>query len=74
MAQLLELESHARWKAVDAAWKNRRSDWINDCKGATTRDAAARLLLEFEQNVRRQAVDENWKALRDGWITRVKGE
>jgi hypothetical protein len=63
-----------QWKAVDAAWKNRRSGWINDCKGATTRDEAAKLLLEFEQNVRWQAVDENWKALRDGWITRVKGE
>jgi hypothetical protein len=63
MAQLLVLEQHVKWKAVDSAWKNRRNGWVNDCKGATTRAEAANLLLEFEQNVRWQAVDEEWKAI-----------
>ena len=72
--QLVDLESHIKWSAVDKAWRERRPDWINNCKGATTRDEAAKLFLELEQNVRWQAIDENWKALRDDWITRVKGE
>jgi hypothetical protein len=70
----LKLEQNVKWTAVGKAWRDRRADWINDCKGATTERAVAGLLLEFESNVRWQAVDENWKALRDDWITRVKGE
>jgi hypothetical protein len=70
--QLLELEAHVKWKAVEAAWTKRRSGWVNDCKAATTHVEVAKLLLEFEQNVRWQAVDEDWKALRDGWIARVR--
>ena len=74
MAQLLVLEAHVQWKAVDTAWKDRRSGWINDCKGATTREEAAKLLLEFESNVRWRAVDEEWKARRDSWVSELKGD
>jgi hypothetical protein len=70
--QLLVLEANVKWKAVDSAWRTRRSGWINDCKAVTTQGDAAKLLLEFEANVRWRAVDENWKALREGWIAQVK--
>ena len=71
--QLLELEAHVLWKAVEAAWTRRRSGWVNDGKAASTEVEVAKLLLEFEQNVRWQSVEPAWKARRDGWIARVKG-
>lgn len=72
--QLLDLEAHVKWKAVEAAWTKRRTGWVNDCKTATTHVEVANLLLEFEQDVRWQAVDDRWKARRDRWIAQVKGD
>jgi hypothetical protein len=71
--QLLQLEAHVKWKAVDGAWTKRRTGWVSDCKSASTHVEVAHLLLEFEDNVRVQAMDERWKARRDDWIADVKG-
>jgi hypothetical protein len=59
---------------VDTAWRERRSGWINDCKGAITEKAVANLLLEFEANVRWRAVDDEWKTRRESWVTDLKGD
>jgi hypothetical protein len=71
---LLKLEQNVKWTAVDKAWRDRRSGWINDCKGATTERAVAGLLLEFESNVRWRAVDDAWKARRESWVSELKGD
>ena len=30
---LLEFESNVRWRAVDEAWKARRDSWVSELKG-----------------------------------------
>ena len=72
--QLLDLETHTKWKTVSPALEKRRDSWVNECKSASGDGAVARLLLEFEENVGWKAVDEEWKARRAGWVAELKGE
>jgi hypothetical protein len=79
--QLVELESHIKWSAVDNAWKNLRPNWLTTTATCDSAACFMAQLLELESHVQWKAVDAAWKNRRSGWIndcrgaaTRVKGE
>ena len=49
--QLVELESHIQWSAVDNAWKNLRPDWVRTTSRCDEAACVAAQLLKLEQNV-----------------------
>lgn len=66
---LVEFETAVKWEAVDAQWKARRVNWINEVKAAKSPLTLGKLLAEFETYVTWAAVDKRWEGVRDRWIT-----
>ena len=71
--QLVDLESHIKWSAVDDAWKNLRDDWVRTTSRCDEAACVAAQLLKLEQNVKWNAVDKAWRDRRAGWINDCKG-
>src|ERR1041385_2725429 len=71
--ELLDLESHIKWSAVDGAWRNLRDDWMRTTRGCDEAACVAAQLLKLEQNVKWQAVDKAWRERREGWINDCRG-
>jgi hypothetical protein len=70
--QLVELESHINWSAVDNAWKNIRPRWVATTAGCDEPECVARQLLELEAHVKWKAVDAAWRTTRNGWVSNCK--
>jgi hypothetical protein len=71
--QLVDLESHIKWSAVDDAWKNLRDDWVRTTSRCDEAACVAAQLLKLEQNVKWKAVDKAWQERRAGWVNDCKG-
>ena len=71
--QLVELESHIKWSAVDNAWKNLRANWVTTTATCDSAACFMAQLLELESHVQWKAVDPAWKNRRSGWINDCKG-
>lgn len=59
--QLVDLESHIKWSAVDEAWKNLRDNWLRTTAACDEPACVAAQLLKPEQNVKWKAVDKAWQ-------------
>jgi len=66
--QLVELESHIKWSAVDNAWKRMRPDWVSTTAGCAGPECAAEQMLELEAHVKWKAVEGAWTKRRAGWV------
>ena len=47
--ELVDLESHIKWSAVDEAWKNLRDDWVRTTSRCDEPACVAAQLLKLEQ-------------------------
>src|SRR5215212_8712414 len=66
--ELLDLESHIKWNAVEGAWKSLRDGWVRataTCEGAA---CVAAQLITLEENGKWGTVDNEWKVRRSGWV------
>ena len=70
--QLVELESHINWSAVDNAWKNIRPRWVATTAACDDAECVARQMLELEANVKWKAVEAAWTKRRSGWVNDCK--
>jgi hypothetical protein len=70
--QLVELESHINWSAVDNAWKNIRPRWVATTVACDDPECVARPLLELEAHVKWKAVEAAWTKRRSGWVNDCK--
>jgi hypothetical protein len=70
--QLVDLESHIKWSAVDNAWKNMRPRWVAATAACDTHECVARQLLELEAHVQWKAVEAAWTKRRTGWVNDCK--
>jgi hypothetical protein len=70
--QLVDLESHIKWSAVDNAWKNMRARWVPTTAACDTHECVARQLLELEAHVQWKAVEAAWTKRRTGWVNDCK--
>lgn len=71
--QLVDLESHVKWSAVENAWRNLRDDWVRTTARCDEPACVAAQMLQFEQNVKWQAVDKEWRERRPAWLNDCKG-
>ena len=70
--QLVELESHITWAAVDSAWKNIRPRWVATTAACDEPKCVAEQLLELEAHVKWKAVEAAWTKRRSGWVNDCK--
>ena len=70
--QLVELESHINWSAVDSAWKNIRPRWVATTAACDDAECVATQLLELEAHVKWKAVEAAWTKRRSGWVNDCK--
>lgn len=70
--QLVELESHITWAAVDSAWKNIRPRWVATTGACDESKCVAEQLLELEAHVKWKAVEAAWTKRRSGWVNDCK--
>ena len=70
--QLVELESHITWAAVDTAWKNIRPRWVATTAACDDSKCVAEQLLELEAHVKWKAVEAAWTKRRSGWVNDCK--
>ncbi len=70
--QLVELESHINWSAVDNAWKRIRPHWVSTTAACDDPGCVAQQLLELEVHVKWKAVDAAWTKRRSGWMSDCK--
>lgn len=70
--QLVELESHITWAAVDNAWKNIRPRWVATTGACDEPKCAAEQMLELEAHVQWKAVEAAWTKRRSGWVNDCK--
>ena len=70
--QLVELESHITWAAVDNAWKNIRPRWVATTGACDDAKCVAEQLLELEAHVKWKAVEAAWTKRRSGWVNDSK--
>ena len=61
--ELLDLESHVKWSAVDGAWKSLRDGWVRAT--AACDDAAC---ANDELGIGGLEIDKQWKVRRSGWV------
>src|SRR3954470_19791367 len=71
--QLVDLESHIKWDAVENAWKGLRAEWMRTASDCDEAACVAAQMLKLEQNVKWKAVDPAWKKRRAGWINDCRG-
>jgi hypothetical protein len=70
--QLVELESHINWSAVDNAWKRIRPRWVATTAACDDPECVAQQLLELEAHVKWKAVEAAWTKRRTGWVNDCK--
>jgi hypothetical protein len=70
--QLVELESHINWSAVDGAWRQLRSNWVATTAACDDPECVAQQLLKLEAHVKWKAVDSAWRTRRSGWVNDCK--
>jgi hypothetical protein len=70
--QLVELESHIKWSAVDNAWKGIRARWVATTAACDGPECVAQQLLDLEAHVKWKAVDAAWTKRRSGWMNDCK--
>lgn len=70
--QLVELESHINWSAVDDAWKRIRPHWVAATAACDDPECVAKQLLDLEAHVKWKAVDAAWTKRRTGWVNDCK--
>src|SRR5215212_7176628 len=66
--ELLDLESHIKWNAVEGAWKTLRDGWVRATAACDDVACVAAQLITLEENVKWSAVDKEWKVRRSGWV------
>ena len=71
--QLVDLESHIKWSAVDSAWRGLRDSWVRTTSDCDEAACVAAQMLKLEANVKWQAVDKAWRERRPGWLNDCKG-
>jgi hypothetical protein len=70
--ELVELESHINWSAVDHAWKGIRPHWVATTAACDDSECVAQQLLELEAHVKWKAVEAAWTKRRSSWVTDCK--
>lgn len=70
--QLVELESHIHWSAVDDAWKRIRPHWVAATAACDDPECVAKQLLDLEAHVKWKAVEAAWTRKRTGWVNDCK--
>ncbi len=70
--QLVELESHISWAAVDNAWKNLRPRWVVNTGACDESKCVAAQLLDLEGHVKWKAVEAAWTKRRSSWVSDCK--
>ena len=70
--QLVDLESHINWSAVDDAWKKIRPRWVSATAACDDHECVAKQLLDLESHVQWKAVEAGWAKKRTGWVSDCK--
>jgi hypothetical protein len=70
--QLVELESHINWSAVDDAWKRIRPHWVAASAACDDPECVAKQLLDLEAHVKWKAVEAAWTKKRTSWVSDCK--
>lgn len=70
--QLVELESHINWSAVDDAWKRIRPHWVAATAACDDPECVAKQLVDLEAHVKWKAVEAAWTKRRTGWVNDCK--
>lgn len=70
--QLVELEFHINWSAVDNAWKTIRPHWVATTAACDDSECVAHQLLELEAHVKWKAVEAAWTKRRSSWVSDCK--
>jgi hypothetical protein len=70
--ELVELESHINWSAVDNAWRTMRPRWVATTAACDDPECVAQQLLQLEAHVKWKAVEGAWTKRRTGWMSDCK--